>query len=76
MTNLDALNAWLDGQDLGPITELARTLAGEMDGDEWTAPVAKEYRETLEQIAGMLAEESDGEAAVISLLSQVGDQAG
>lgn len=79
--NVDALGVWLatvtTTPAMEPLVELARTLAAELDSDEWTAPVADQYRQTLESLAGRLAEEGagDGERAVVLKLSTpVGEQ--
>ena len=78
--NLTALNAYLKTQTLTPavrvLVELARTLARDLDDTEWSAPVAGEYRRTLDTIAAVLGEEQDEHSDVLRLLSEVGNQTG
>ncbi len=74
-SNRDMVDAWAAGFEPSPraacLIRLAQTLADEMDSGEWTAPVARELRVTLDEIAVLLAGEGedDGEAGLRLLMS-------
>ncbi len=74
-SNRSMVDAWAAGFEPSPraacLIRLAQTLADEMDTGEWTAPVARELRVTLQEVAVLLAGEGedDGQADLRLLMS-------
>ena len=82
LTNRETFDAWvatfapMASERLAVLIRLGRSLADEMDSGEWTAPIAREFRVTLDVLGAALREEDsdDGQDAfVVALRSAVGN---
>ncbi len=75
ISNRDALDAWVATLDPSPrmlvLIRLAQSLADEMDSSEWTAPIAREHRVAIAELADLIAGEGedDGEAGLRLVMS-------
>lgn len=74
ITNRAALDMWVETLDPSPrmavLIRLAQSLADEMDSADWTAPVAREHRIAIQELAELIAGEGedDGQAGVLVAL--------
>lgn len=73
--NRAALDTWVATLTPSPRMEvlirLAQSLADEMDTTEWTAPIAREHRMAIGELADLIAGEGedDGEAGLRLVMS-------